>query len=90
MIVSAKTGPIYIDRAAMICSPAQMRIALHREGLLDAVKAIAASDPEAAIVWEYAAQFERVSPLIDALGGPNGFPPEKIDALFVAAMAVET
>jgi hypothetical protein len=76
------------ERARMVCSPAQMRIALHRAGLLATVQAIADADPEASIVWEYATQVVRQSPLIDALGKPNGFTAEQIDDLFRDAMAV--
>lgn len=76
------------ERAEMRCSPAQMRLALHRLDLLTQVQAIADSDPEASIVWEYATSIERTSPLIDALGGPNGFTSEQIDDIFRAAMEV--
>lgn len=77
------------ERAAMVCTPAQMRLALLGAGLLATVQAIADSDPAAAIIWEYATQIVRTSPFIDALGGPNGFTPEQIDDLFRAAMAVD-
>jgi len=76
------------QRASMICTPAQMRLALHRMGLLAQVQAIADSDPEASIVWEYATQIIRTSPLIEALGAD--FTPEEIDDIFRAAMAVQT
>ena len=76
------------ERASMICTPAQMRLALHRMGLLAQVQAIADSDPEASIVWEYATQIIRTSPLIEALGAD--FTPEEIDGIFRAAMAVQT
>ena len=76
------------ERAAMICTPAQMRLALHRMDLLAQVQGIADSDPEASIVWEYATQIIRTSPLIEALG--TDFTPEQIDEIFRAAMAVET
>ena len=76
------------DRAAMICTPAQMRLALHRMDLLQQVQAIADGDPEASIVWEYATQIVRTSPLIEELSGD--FTPEQIDDIFRAAMAVET
>jgi len=76
------------QRASMICSPAQMRLALHRMGLLAQVQAIADSDPEASIVWEYATQIIRTSPLIEALSAD--FTPEEIDDIFRAAMAVQT
>ena len=87
-VSSAPPVPIEEQRAAMICTPAQMRLALHRMGLLAQVQAIADGDPEASIVWEYATQIVRTSPLIEALG-PD-FTPEQIDEIFRAAMAVET
>ena len=77
-------------RASMRCSPAQMRLALLAAGLLDQVQAIADGDPQASIVWEYATVITRNSPLIASLGGDNGFTPEEIDALFIAAMQVTT
>ena len=80
--------PLEQERAAMVCTPAQMRLALHRMDLLAQVQAIADSDPEASIVWEYATQIVRTSPLIEALG--TDFTPEEIDDIFRVAMAVET
>lgn len=77
------------ERAAMVCSPAQMRLTLAGAGLLGTVQAIADANPQAAILWEYATQIRRNSPLIDALGGANGFEPEQIDDLFRAAMALD-
>jgi hypothetical protein len=71
----------------LTCSPAQMRVALLRAGLLETVNTIAASDPEAAIFWEFAGVFERSSPFIAALQD-NPFRPftaAEIDALFIAA-----
>lgn len=84
-------GPTEIEmaRAAMKCSPAQMRVALHRMGLLSQVQAIADADPEASIVWEYATQIVRTSPFISALADGN-FTAAEIDAIFEAAMQVET
>ena len=76
------------ERAAMVCTPAQMRLVLHRMGLLAQVQAIAEADPEASIVWEYATQIVRTSPLIEALA--TNFTPEQIDDIFRAAMALDT
>ena len=76
------------ERAAMVCTPAQMRLVLHRMGLLAQVQAIAEADPEASIVWEYATQIVRTSPLIEALA--TNFTPEQIDEIFRAAMALDT
>lgn len=76
------------ERSAMQCSPAQMRLTLHRMGLLSQVQAIVDADSEASIVWEYATVINRNSPLIDALSGANGFTPDQIDDIFRAAMQV--
>jgi len=78
------------QRAAMVASPAQMRLALLAAGRLDTVEAIVAADPRASIVWEYSTTYRRTSPMIDALGGPGGFAPEEIDALFIAAAQIDT
>ena len=86
--VPAPEEALAAERAAMHCTPAQMRLTLHRMDLLTQVQAIADADPEASIVWEYATVIERTSPLIDALGGPNGFTDTQIDDIFRAAMQV--
>ena len=69
-------------------SPAQMRVALHRAGLLATVQAIADAAPEAKIIWEYATVILRSSPLISAMSGQSGLTETEIDALFVAAAAI--
>jgi hypothetical protein len=80
--------PIEEERASMICTPAQMRLTLHRLGLKDDIQAIADSDPEASIVWEYATQIYRQSPFIAALENAD-YTPERIDEIFRAAMEVQ-
>ena len=75
-------------RATMQCSPAQMRLALHRAGLLATVQAIADSDPEASIVWEYATVILRDSPFIAAMKSQSGMTDTEIDALFITAAAI--
>lgn len=85
---------IYQDNQRVIvetplqCTPAQMRLTLHRAGLLATVQAIADSDPEASIVWEYATMIVRDSPFIAALSAASGLTDAQIDALFIEAMAV--
>ena len=76
------------ERSTMRCRAAAMRLVLHRQGLLAPVRAIADSDSEASIVFEYEPEFSRNDPFITSLGGPNGFTPEQIDDLFRAAMAL--
>jgi hypothetical protein len=78
------------ERSRMVCTPAQMRLALMDAGVLDQVQAIADSDPKASIVWEYATRIVRNSPLIDALGAENGFTPEEVDDLFRQATKIKT
>ena len=73
-------------RHKMECSPAQMRLALHGMGLLATVQDIADSDPEAAIVWEYATVIYRTSPFIAALQWQSGLTDAEIDAIFLRAM----
>jgi hypothetical protein len=97
--VNMRTGAVAVDhgsaaanglaarRAAMQCSPMQMRLALLRAGLLSQVEAIVADDPEASIAWEYATVIERTSPFISALGSPY-FTDDQIDAMFCAAMQI--
>jgi hypothetical protein len=77
-------GPAPVPQSV---TPAQMRLALHRAGLLATVQAIANSDPEAAIVWEYATAIVRASPFIAALKG-SAFSDAQIDDLFRAAAAI--
>lgn len=105
-LISAKTGqvigspplpPSQADllaaaRAAMSCTPAQMRLVLLTEPhpddssrtLLAYVNEVVAADPAAEIVWEYATRIVRTSPFIDSLG--NRLTPEQIDDLFRAAV----
>ncbi|WP_226780353.1 hypothetical protein [Oceaniglobus trochenteri] len=73
-------------RGRASCSPAQMRLHLHRIGELSAVQAIADADPEASIVWEYATRIDRASPFIEALKGD--YTDEQIDDMFRAAAAI--
>ena len=75
-------------RATMQCTPAQMRLALHRAGLLATVQAIADSDPEASIVWEYATVILRDSPFIAAMKSQSGMTDTEIDAIFITAAAI--
>ena len=68
----------------------QARLALLGAGLLDDVEAMLADPAHRAtrIEWEYATQVERVSPLVDSIGGALGLTSEQIDALFRQAAAL--
>ncbi len=93
-IVNAENGTyvvisngVKIDRSKMKCTPAQMRVALHRMGELSNVQVIADSNPEASIVWEYATEITRNSPFISALASGH-YTDDKIDAMFLAASEI--
>ena len=81
-------GVSMIVEAPLQCTPAQMRLTLHRAGQLATVQDIADSDPEASIVWEYATVIVRDSPFIAALSAASGLTDVQIDALFDEAMSV--
>lgn len=93
--VDVSTGRVTADgadaltlrRRDMRASPAQIRRALHRLGRLAEVDTIAQSDPEAAILWEYATVMERQSPFVAALGAAS-FTPDEIDAIFDLAVTM--
>jgi len=80
-------GKRQIIEKPMHCTPAQIRLALHRAGRLAEVQAIADADAEASIVWEYAITIERESPFIDALK-VGSFTDAEIDAIFLSAMEI--
>ena len=75
-------------RAGAIASQAQIRLTLHKLGLLETVQAIANADQAASIVWEYADSIRRASPFIDALKGEK-FTDAQIDDIFRYAMGLE-
>lgn len=103
--VSAKTGDIEqveglpppdpaelleVERAAMVASRMQARIALHQEGLLTQIEqAVAQADPVVQIAWQDATIFERQSPTIAALAASIGLTDEQLDDLFRAAMTIK-
>jgi len=86
-IVNTLSGRVVVE-TPLQCSPSQMRLTLHRAGLLPAVQTIADSDPEASIVWEYATTIVRDSPFISALSAASGLTDQDIDNIFLTAMQV--
>jgi len=81
-----RDGVRVISELPVECSPSQMRLTLHRAGLLSMVQTIADSDPEASIVWEYATTIVRDSPFISALSAESGLTNQEIDNLFLTTM----
>jgi hypothetical protein len=67
-------------------TPRQCRLLLLQQGLLDDVEAmIAAQDEATRITWEYALEFRRDDPLLNALAANLGLTDEQIDEFFFAA-----
>lgn len=80
------------ERAAMVASPMQIRLALLAAGRLAEVEAIvAAASPTVQIAWDKATQFPRNSPTIAALApaADPPFTPADLDTLFRAATQIE-
>lgn len=78
------------ERAGMVISRMQARIALHNAGLLSMVEAaVAAADPFVKIAWADAQEFRRNSPTIASLAGAVNLSPEQLDDLFRAAALIE-
>lgn len=75
-------------------SMAQARIALRHAGLLDRIEAGISSLPDVQredvlTAWEYASEVSRDGALVSALAGLFGLDAATLDALFVAAAAIE-
>jgi len=77
------------NNAVMVVSSRQARLLLLSQGLLDQVEEmIAAQDRATKITWEFAAEFRRDDPLLNALAGNLGLTAEQIDQFFIAASAL--
>lgn len=100
IVIDARTGSEYIIvngrryprnlasiRHEMQCTPAQMRLTLHRIGMLQQVQNLADSDQDASIAWEYATEIIRNSQFIADLQGRSGLTDDEIDAIFIRAMS---
>ena len=67
-------------------TPRQCRLVLAQQGLLSSVEAmITAQDEATRITWEYALEFRRDDPLLNALGVDLGLTHEQIDQFFISA-----
>lgn len=67
-------------------TPRQCRLILSQQGMLASVEqTIAGMDEATRITWEYALEFRRDDPLLNALAVNLGLTSEQIDAFFIAA-----
>jgi len=76
--------------AGMVVSRFQAKAALSAAGLLDKTEALVArADPITQLAWAEVIEFRRNSPTILALQGAMGLTDAQLDALFLAASAIE-
>jgi hypothetical protein len=67
-------------------TPRQVRLFLLSQNLLSQVEAIiAASDEATKITWQYASEFRRNDPLLEALSKQLGLTDEQVNGFFIAA-----
>ena len=70
-------------------SPRQVRLLLRRQGLLEQVNAmIATQDEDTQIEWQYAETFKRQNPLLLRLAANLGLSEQQIDEFFIAAAQI--
>lgn len=76
------TPPI-IQSVVPTLSPRQIRLALNRANLRDAVElAVATGDRDLKDWWEFSSRFERDHPRVVAMGANLGVSPTDLDALW--------
>ena len=67
-------------------TPRQMKLAMLGAGLLDNVEAfVAGADRSVQISWEYATEFDRFAPMLNAMAQAFGLTEAQVDDLFRAA-----
>lgn len=72
-----------------IITPRQCRLLLLHQGQLASVNAMIAKQDEATrITWEYAIEFHRDDPLLNALAASMGWTDAELDAFFIEASAL--
>lgn len=70
-----------------VVSPKQIRLALSRAGLRDAVEAaLATMDRDTRDIWEFSSEIHRDNPLVVAMGQALG---ADLDQLFILAGSIE-
>lgn len=77
--------PEPVEEVPFSITPAQARLILLEENLLDAVEEHIKTNKSDEIIWNYAIAIERQSPLIASVGSLLGLTNEQIDDLFIRA-----
>lgn len=84
----ARYKELGISNVPAYITPRQCRLLLHQKGMLQQVEAmVAASTDDVKITWEYALEFRRDDPILNAFAA-NLLPPltdEQIDQFFIEA-----
>ncbi len=84
--VDPATIPPAPPRVPSSITPRQCRLILSAQGMLaDVEQTIAGMDEATRITWEYALEFRRDDPLLNALAANMGLSSEEIDQFFIAA-----
>jgi len=88
-VVYSDEPDIADERAHMIVTPFQGRMALIDAGLMAQVQAaVDAADEKTKTAWEYAVEWKRMSPMIEALSSALGMSETQVDDLFRAAQSI--
>ena len=77
---------VAVPKVPASVTPRQVRLLLLSQNLLSQVEGIiAASDQATKITWEFASEFRRDDPLLEALAQQLGLTDAQVDAFFIAA-----
>jgi hypothetical protein len=77
-------------RQSASCTPFQGRMALVDAGLLGQAQALVdAGDEKTKVAWEYALEWNRLSPMVESLGAALGLSDTQIDELIRTAQSVQ-
>ena len=80
------TAIVAVTPVPVSITPRQCRLILSQQGLLAGIEqTIAGMDEATRITWEYALEFRRDDPLLNALGANLGLTDTQIDQFFIAA-----
>ena len=86
----ATDPPVLPPSVPFSVTPFQAKAALFAAGLLPAVEAAIAAAPKVAqLAWSDATEFTRDSPTIATMAAALGLTDAQVDALFIAAKAIE-
>ena len=71
-----------------VITPLQAKMQLDKVGLLDDVEAMAASNRQTQLYWEYALEIRRDHPTLQAMASALGLNDEQLDEMFMEASKI--